>query len=67
MDELWGTLKDRRKILNIFKPPELVKSEEMEKEEAKLEYVPSSAEDETAKEKAERAQDAVEESQKPLA
>lgn len=67
MDELWGTMKDRRKILNIFKPPELVKSEEMEKEEAKLENLPSSADGETAKERAESAQEAVEESHKPLA
>lgn len=67
MDELWGTLGDRRKILNIFKPPELVKSEEMEKEEAKLENLPSSADGETAKERAESAQEAVEESHKPFA
>lgn len=67
MDDLWGTLKDRRKILNIFKPPELVKSDEMDKEEAKSEYEPSSAEVETAKGKAEGAQEAVDESHKPLA
>lgn len=67
MDELWGTLGDRRKILDIFKPPELVKSEAMEKEEAKLENVPSSAEGEIALGKAEMAQEAVEKSDKPLA
>lgn len=67
MDDLWGIRGDRRKILNIFKPPELVKPEEMDKEEAKLEDVPSSAEDETAQGRAEKAQEAVEESHKPLA
>lgn len=64
MDDLWGNLRDRRRILNIFKPPELVKSEETDKEQAKMEYLPSSAEGETAETKAERAQEAVEESNK---
>lgn len=31
MDELWGTREDRQKILEIFKPLELVTSEEIEK------------------------------------
>lgn len=31
MDDLWGTREDRQKILEIFKPPELVTSEEIEK------------------------------------
>lgn len=67
MDDLWGTLKDRRKILDIFKPPELVKPEELEEEEAKLEDLPSSAEGETAQRKGEMTQEVAEESEKPLA
>lgn len=37
MHDLWGTHTDRQDILNIFKPPELLKSEEMGEREAKVE------------------------------
>jgi len=45
MDGLWGTLKDRQQILDIFKPPELLTSEEVDGGTAKVEDVSLSADD----------------------
>lgn len=45
MDGLWGTLKDRQGILDIFKPPELLTSGEVDGGRAKVEDVSLSADD----------------------
>lgn len=48
MDGLWGTLRDRNEVLNIFKPPELLTVGDVGVTEAKVEDVLPSVNDEPA-------------------
>lgn len=62
MDDLWGTREDRQEILGIFKPPELVTSEEIEKireGEAEVKDSLSSTDDEPGVEQTEREEQPV--------
>ncbi|KAG6361142.1 hypothetical protein INS49_009366 [Diaporthe citri] len=62
MDDLWGSRMDRQKILDIFKPPELLTSEEIEKSrerEAKVKDEVSSTDDEPGAGQTEREDLAV--------
>lgn len=56
MDGLWGTWEDREKVLDIFKPPELLTAGDDGITTAEVEDVPPSMDDEPASGQTQREQ-----------